>query len=388
MDKSTTSNAAQLGLFDTGHAKQKSTKARGRRKLVLTGTAFLEVEPAHRGRKRKPLEPYVAPTEDEIAHGLTDSCRICEKLFLKTKLTRAMYCINCQRAYTRSNAKRGVLKHRYGLGVEEHAEMIAATGGACPICRSVFDDRVRFPAVDHNHRTGAVRGIICQSCNVGLGHLQDKPQILRQAAEYIRLHQASEQGFSAELYRIDHLSINGGSLDALPERSRRRRKSSEYVDVTPLRSGRPRKPIDPYVAPTEKEITDGLTKCCPRCKRIFLGAAIKRTYCVECERLQSRARSKSVHLKGKYGLSMSEYEAMLKMTGGKCLICKKSSKSTGHWPVVDHDHGTGAIRGIICHHCNFGIGHFGDDADAMERAASYLDTSRYQRNTNTRSRDQ
>ncbi|MFE5866619.1 endonuclease VII domain-containing protein [Streptomyces virginiae] len=58
--------------------------------------------------------------------------------------------------------------------------MIAAQGGLCCLC-------LRAPAVhvDHCHKTGRVRGVLCFNCNVGLGLLKESPDRIRRAAEYL-----------------------------------------------------------------------------------------------------------------------------------------------------------------------------------------------------------
>ncbi|MGE0576133.1 MAG: endonuclease VII domain-containing protein [Reyranella sp.] len=58
---------------------------------------------------------------------------------------------------------------------------------------------------------------------------------------------------------------------------------------------------------------------------------------------------------------------------GRCKICRRPAEE-GQWKVlrVDHDHATGKIRGLLCHHCNVALGHFGDSPELLERAAEYL----------------
>jgi hypothetical protein len=53
----------------------------------------------------------------------------------------------------------------------------------------------------------------------------------------------------------------------------------------------------------------------------------------------------------------------------KCAICKRPFDRTPH---VDHSHKTGKIRGLLCFHCNSGLGMFGDCMDTMESAINYL----------------
>ena len=78
-----------------------------------------------------------------------------------------------------------------------------------------------------------------------------------------------------------------------------------------------------------------------------------------------------------YGLIAGEYDAMLAEQDGKCAICGTSDPggagkgSDGQFPV-DHDHETGAVRGLLCHGCNAGLGRFGDDPDRLLSAVAYL----------------
>lgn len=72
-------------------------------------------------------------------------------------------------------------KSRYGVGAEQVAGMMEAQGHACAICsRSPFK-----PVVDHCHRNGTVRGLLCHNCNLALGHARDNPDILVAAANYL-----------------------------------------------------------------------------------------------------------------------------------------------------------------------------------------------------------
>ena len=64
---------------------------------------------------------------------------------------------------------------------------------------------------------------------------------------------------------------------------------------------------------------------------------------------------------------MDGYKKMLEEQGNKCLACDEF-----HDLVVDHDHATGKIRGLLCKKCNTGLGHFRDNPEALERAAEYL----------------
>lgn len=82
-------------------------------------------------------------------------------------------------------------------------------------------------------------------------------------------------------------------------------------------------------------------------------------------------------LKSNYGLSLEGYEDMLVKQGGVCAIClqaetTKSNTGGNKNLSVDHCHTTGKIRGLLCHHCNTGIGKFMDSIERLESAIKYL----------------
>jgi hypothetical protein len=76
-------------------------------------------------------------------------------------------------------------KRKYGITRAEYEDMLERQGGRCAICG--VEPR-RF-YVDHDHDTDTVRALLCSSCNVGIGLLQDDPELLRLAALYIEAHQ-------------------------------------------------------------------------------------------------------------------------------------------------------------------------------------------------------
>ncbi|MDA3624270.1 endonuclease VII domain-containing protein [Saccharopolyspora sp. WRP15-2] len=77
---------------------------------------------------------------------------------------------------------------RYGLTVAEMDQLLTSQS-SCGICPYVFsDDDSRFLHIDHDHVTGKVRGVLCQWCNLLLGHAREDPVILRAAASYLERH--------------------------------------------------------------------------------------------------------------------------------------------------------------------------------------------------------
>ena len=87
------------------------------------------------------------------------------------------------------------------------------------------------------------------------------------------------------------------------------------------------------------------------------------SWCRSC-----RSEYRNANCRGAYRNAITdEALADLKATVTQCVICGNEEKL-----VVDHDHQTGRVRGLLCNHCNRGLGHFKDDPMLLEFAAQYL----------------
>lgn len=75
------------------------------------------------------------------------------------------------------------VKDLYGLSEAAFFSLLAGQGGVCAICGS--GDWSKKPCVDHDHVTGTVRGILCRKCNSGIGFLDDDPDLVRTALQYL-----------------------------------------------------------------------------------------------------------------------------------------------------------------------------------------------------------
>lgn len=114
---------------------------------------------------------------------------------------RHFYCKPCAQQYERERyardpeafkqkARRGVMKYKYGITVEQYDEMVRQREGRCDICKTVPSGRLQL---DHDHsccpgqRTcgKCIRGLLCQPCNVLLGLAQDDLDRLRAALAYL-----------------------------------------------------------------------------------------------------------------------------------------------------------------------------------------------------------
>lgn len=69
-----------------------------------------------------------------------------------------------------------------------------------------------------------------------------------------------------------------------------------------------------------------------------------------------------------YGITPDAYSRLLESQGGACAICKEKRGRL----MIDHCHGSGVVRGLLCIACNLGIGYFWDKPDALEAAKDYL----------------
>jgi hypothetical protein len=83
--------------------------------------------------------------------------------------------------------RRGHLMRNYGLTEGMYAAMLAAQGGKCGVCGKLPSGKSRYGklCVDHDHKAGRVRGLLCRSCNLGIGLLQDSMDVLRAASAYL-----------------------------------------------------------------------------------------------------------------------------------------------------------------------------------------------------------
>lgn len=78
------------------------------------------------------------------------------------------------------------------------------------------------------------------------------------------------------------------------------------------------------------------------------------------------------HYLKRYGINLEKYEIMLKEQNNKCAICDRHKDLFKKSFAVDHCHITGKIRGLLCFHCNTGIGKLGDNIESITKALNYL----------------
>jgi hypothetical protein len=114
-------------------------------------------------------------------------CTKCEE-----EKCKSLYHKNCKNTdglhYHCKACRKAESLKQYGLTLESYDELLQEQGGVCKICLT-DDPRGQSKAgrfyVDHNHRTGQVRGLLCNDCNTAIGLLKDSPAIAEVAHQYL-----------------------------------------------------------------------------------------------------------------------------------------------------------------------------------------------------------
>ena len=130
------------------------------------------------------------------------------------------------------------------------------------------------------------------------------------------------------------------------------------------------------------------TKKCPKCTKVLpsesFGISNSRStglqyYCKPCMKIHKKEhreknpeKYQAYRRKWRYGIPLDAYDILLKEQEGLCAICKERKKL-----VLDHDHSTGEIRGLLCANCNLGIGNMKDSILILTSAIEYLGMVRH-----------
>jgi hypothetical protein len=127
---------------------------------------------------------------------------------------------------------------------------------------------------------------------------------------------------------------------------------------------------------------------CAKCRSARPRAAFhphQRRACRTCyarDRRTYEDEQRAARFRREYGMAAGDYAALLARQGGVCAICgappqraPQAHPEAAPILYVDHDHATGAVRGLLCRSCNAGLGLLKDDAGTLERALAYLRAS-------------
>lgn len=136
--------------------------------------------------------------------------------------------------------------------------------------------------------------------------------------------------------------------------------------------------------PTEafSRCKQGFQAACKECQRAYKAAHRERIADQQrARRAADPAKYSALNRMRRYGITQAQYDALLASQGGRCAICSATEPGGKHgtWHI-DHAHACcpgerscgACVRGLLCHRCNIGIGHFADNTAVIAAALRYL----------------
>lgn len=114
--------------------------------------------------------PIINFSKNSGAHGYRKTCNPCRSLKNKD--------------YT-SGHKNSQLKKYYGITIDDYNDMFLQQSGCCKICTTHQSKLLKALSVDHCHKTGKIRGLLCGRCNMALGQFKDSFELCLKASKYL-----------------------------------------------------------------------------------------------------------------------------------------------------------------------------------------------------------
>ena len=130
---------------------------------------YLEAHPEAKDKKRRQSRKWSDNNRDRVNY-----------------LGRRWYMRNRKNA--RINYRKNVLKHRYGLSLEDYANLLKIQNNKCAICGMTTLEYAKNFHVDHCHKTTKIRGLLCYKCNMVLGYFKDNVDLFLKAIDYLKKH--------------------------------------------------------------------------------------------------------------------------------------------------------------------------------------------------------
>jgi|SRR5688572_16673461 len=133
-------------------------------------------------KELKPIDQF--HLDNSRTSGRKSQCKTCtSERVKKWRLANLEERREAERKHKRKYNQGTLLEHKYNITWEDYQQMLQNQGGVCKICKDPPSQR-RL-AVDHNHHTGEVRGLLCGRCNTALGSFKDNIELLKQALIYL-----------------------------------------------------------------------------------------------------------------------------------------------------------------------------------------------------------
>lgn len=138
-------------------------------------------------RKIKRLSEFYKDKYKKSGHA--SACKVCKSDSFKSwQQKNKGYCNTVHKDWVKNNPKlfrAGQYKTRYGITLDDYNKMFQEQNGCCAICGIHQSELKKKLHVDHSHKSGKVRGLLCGKCNLALGLLNDDIVVLSTAVRYL-----------------------------------------------------------------------------------------------------------------------------------------------------------------------------------------------------------
>lgn|SRR5574338_54930 len=121
--------------------------------------------------------------DDNYSGGYRPKCTPCNNAVRRARYHNTKHTDKFQKERAHN-----VMKFRYGISLEQYNEMFERQKGLCAVCKQFSDKKL---CVDHDHKTGKVRSLVCDRCNRTMGACNDNSHVLKACATYLESHQES-----------------------------------------------------------------------------------------------------------------------------------------------------------------------------------------------------
>lgn len=122
--------------------------------------------------------------------GYASQCKTCQEKYWETDDYKQKHSERAKQWYKTPRGKRVWLnsyyRRHFGITIEEYERLLSEQNSRCGICETEKCATGKSFAVDHDHTTGRVRGLLCKKCNLALGFLEDDTSRMQRAINYMR----------------------------------------------------------------------------------------------------------------------------------------------------------------------------------------------------------
>lgn len=121
-----------------------------------------------------------------VKYRKSDKNKICQARYLKTEKSKRNRRNYMKQDKYREIHRRAKRLNKYGLTENEYQALLTKQNNACAICGYTQPMVSKFwPCIDHDHQTLIVRGLLCNMCNIGIGHFKENLHFLKNAVQYL-----------------------------------------------------------------------------------------------------------------------------------------------------------------------------------------------------------